>query len=92
MTVLAATLFALATLVSGWAIGVTLHRYGPAARTLRAQRASYSDTSVLSWRQVERVSPAFAGSIRRPMRLARPAQRLEWPGVRAETESLPLAA
>ncbi|QVM85919.1 hypothetical protein [Novosphingobium decolorationis] len=57
MTAFAASLFALAGLVSLWVIGKTLLEYAAAARGLTRQLQACSTTLTVSWSVIERPSP-----------------------------------
>lgn len=88
MTAFAACLFGLAAFASAWVIVASLHRHGPLALTLRAQRDSCPDTLVICWKVVERASVPLLAPLRtaRTGRAPRPSLRapgLEWPAVLA---------
>ncbi len=80
MTALAACLFSLAALASGWAILFSAIRFGPRAMALRAQLASCPGTMVIEWKRIERVAvPALAVLRKRPSRRMAERPGLEWP-------------
>ncbi len=80
MTVFAACLFTLAAFASGWAMLVTVRRFGAATMDLRAQLRACPRTMTLEWSMVERVTvPALAPL--RTRRAPRMPERtgLDWP-------------
>lgn len=95
MTAFAASLFALAALVSAWIIAATWARYGRDALALRARLEACPRTTVVVWKMIERVPVPSLATLRtdrkvRPVRLPSRRPGLEWPG--AALQPLELAA
>jgi hypothetical protein len=89
MTALAACLFVLAAIASGWIMAASARRYGPGALSLRTQLEACPGTLVIWWRSVERrPQPVRSIVSGRRVQLV-PAPVLEWPGSSA---ALTLAA
>ena len=85
MTLFAASLFALAALLSLWVIAASWARYGRDALALRARLKACPETIVLTWKIIER-APVIALSALRTNPPARSCHRrsvrpgLAWPG------------
>jgi hypothetical protein len=79
MTALAACLFVLAAIASGWIMAASARRYGPGALSLRTQLEACPGTLVIWWRSVERQPLPACSIVRcRQVQLV-PAPALEWP-------------
>ena len=94
MTAFAALLFAFGALASAWVVAASWMRHGRAAFALRARLDTCPETTVLTWRIIER-APVPALALRtdrkaRPARLRKQRPGLDWPG--AVRQPLDLAA
>lgn len=101
MTAFAACLFALAAMVSAHVIAMSWRRHGTMARGLAASLRSQPQTTVLSWKVMERERSSLGEALPalatlRKDRAARPRRQsqwnaaersgLEWPGIELGVE------
>lgn len=80
MTVFAASLFALAALLSVWVIAASWRRYGQDALALRSALKACPETILLTWKAIERAPLKPVGVLRRGP-AARASRRPHRPGL-----------